>query len=330
MRKRFSSLFNPERFHGWNKTRSFFEGWYFKMVSTKGRTLAFIPGIAWDQHGQGHTFIQFLDGNKKESQYHRFSTEQFRAAPERFLVTIGGNVFSSDAVALNLDGIQGSVQFHNTIGWPKPWYAPGIMGPFSFVPFMECYHGIVSMDHEISGELAINGENIDMNGGRGYLEKDWGSSFPSAYTWMQSNHFEEPGISIKCSVARIPWLGSSFTGFICGLWLKDRLIRFTTYNRSRLKTCRIGMEQVSIELEHPDYRLSILAHRDQPTTLAAPIQGAMEGRIQETMQAKLQVHLVERTTNLVVFDGLGKFAGLEVAGAIERIETGKSKPTPRD
>ena len=184
MRKEIGSLFNPERFHGWNKSKSYFEGWYFKMVSPSGRAIAVIPGIAYDRNGNGHGFIQVLDGNKKESRYHRFSTDLFRAAPDRFLVAVGGNVFSDEAVTLNLDGLHGTVRLTHTVGWPKPWYSPGIMGPFSFVPFMECYHGIVSMDHALSGELMLGNEHIDLADGRGYIEKDWGSSFPSAYTWM--------------------------------------------------------------------------------------------------------------------------------------------------
>ncbi len=279
-----------------------------------------IPGIAYDPKGNGHAFIQLLDGNKKESRYLRFPTDAFRAAPDRFLVTVGGSVFSDEAIAINLEGVNGTVQFHNTVGWPRPWYSPGIMGPFSFIPFMECYHGIVSMDHRLSGSLEIDGERIVMDGGRGYIEKDWGSSFPSAYTWMQSNHFEEEGISIKCSVARIPWLGSSFTGFICGLWLKDKLIRFTTYNRSRLLKCQIGIELVVIELENPSYRLKIEAHRDHPTTLASPIHGAMEGRIQETMQATIEINLQEKVSQKSIYLAKGKNAGLEVAGEISRIQ----------
>lgn len=45
------------------------------------------------------------------------------------------------------------------------------MGPFAFVPFMECYHGIVSMDHIIQGELEIDGATVDFSNGRGYMEK---------------------------------------------------------------------------------------------------------------------------------------------------------------
>ena len=51
------------------------------------------------------------------------------------------------------------------------------MGPFSFVPLMECYHGILSMNHSLKGTLSFQGENLLFTGGKGYIEKDWGHSF---------------------------------------------------------------------------------------------------------------------------------------------------------
>jgi len=312
-------MFNPERFQGWGKTRSYFEGWYFKLVNPSGRSVAIIPGIAWDSAGEGHAFVQLLDGNKKTADYIRFSPDLFRAAEDEFLVTVGGNVFSEKVVNLNLQDVSGMVRFSGITGWPKPWYAPGIMGPFSFVPRMECYHGIVSLDHQLHGKINFKGEEIDFTGGRGYLEKDWGRSFPSAYIWMQSNHFEQEGVSLKCSVARIPWMGSSFTGFIAGLWLGDRLIRFTTYNRSELKKVSVDHSLVTIELKNPTYLLEVAAERDRATELASPIRGHMEGRIQETMTARINIRLINRQTKSVVFAGIGKYAGLEVAGALEQI-----------
>ena len=319
MFQRLTSLFNPERFQGHGKTRSYFEGWYFKLVSRDKRSLAIIPGLAYDEHGEGHAFIQILDGNKKTSSYIKFDVSQFRASKDKFLVTIGGNVFSDQQITLNLDELKGTISFRDTVGWPKPWYSPGIMGPFSFVPFMECYHGIVSMDHQLQGNMNLNGENIDFWDGRGYIEKDWGRSFPSAYTWMQSNHFSERGISLKCSVARIPWLRSSFTGFIAGLWYKDHLIRFTTYNSSELLKCGIEQNQVIIKLKNPDFLLDITANRSEATQLASPIRGAMEGRIQETMNARLDIKLSLIRSGKVVLEDSGMNAGLEVAGAVEEI-----------
>ena len=319
---RLQTFFHPERFQGWGKHRNYFEGWYFKVVSAdEHHAFAVIPGIAFDKAGEGHAFIQVLDGKNKTSEYHKFPISSFKPSVNEFSVQVGENVFSGDGVLLQLPSISGSLQFRGNVGWPKPIYSPGIMGPYAFAPFMECYHGIVSMDHILAGVLRVKGVDVDFEGGRGYLEKDWGRSFPSAYVWMQSNHFESPGISIKASVAMIPWLTGSFVGFIAGIWLKDRLIRFTTYNRSKLLKLEVDKDAVRLRISNPRYYLEVNGDRDQATELASPIQGAMDGRIEETMGAALHVILTDRKSGNIVFEGKGTSAGLEVAGNIKDIVT---------
>lgn len=78
--------------------------------------------------------------------------------------------------------------------------SPGVMGPFRFAPFMECYHGVLSLDHSVDGTLEVDGERISYEGGRGYTEKDWGRSFPSAWVWVQSNDFGRTGVSLRGTV----------------------------------------------------------------------------------------------------------------------------------
>ena len=207
----------------------------------------------------------------------------------------------------------------NPVPWPNHWYSPGIMGPYTFLPFMECYHGIVSMDHGIDGQIEVDGETLDFGNGRGYIEKDWGQSFPSAYIWLQTNHFSQPGISLKVSVAKIPYLGYSFVGFIAGLWLGDRLIQFTTYNRSVLRKSEIDTEKVVVVMENKKFRLEILVLREAATALASPILGLMDGRIEESMNARVEVNLVDRKSGKSIFNDVGRNAGLEVAGKIEEI-----------
>jgi len=320
MLNRLHAFFNSEQFHGWGKKRNYFEGWYFKVVNEQeDKAFAFIPGIAMDTAGNRHSFIQVLDGKKRTARYHRFSAESFKPTPRQFQLAIHENSFSQTALRLDLPDIQGEFHFSGNIPWPKPWYSPGIMGPFSFVPFMECYHGIVSMDHRLSGSIKVEGEEIDFTNGRGYMEKDWGRSFPSAYFWMQSNHFSQPGISFKCSVAKIPWLRSSFVGFIAGIWLQDRLIRFTTYNRSTLRRSLADEKRVDIVLENNNYLLQVIAHRDGVTELASPINGFMEGRIAESMTASLDVMLTDKKNKKVLLHDTGRNAGLEVAGNIKEI-----------
>lgn len=320
MFKKLNAFFNPEQFQGWGKKRNYFEGWYFKVVTADASSAyAIIPGIAMDTNGYQHSFIQVLDGKNKTAAYHRFASADFHPVPNQFNVSIQQNNFSESAIFLDLPDIKGELHFTGNIPWPKPWYSPGIMGPYAFVPFMECYHGIVSMDHQINGKLFLHDVVIDFDNGRGYIEKDWGRSFPSAYFWMQSNHFSKPGISLKCSVAKIPWVRNSFVGFIAGVWLHDRLIRFTTYNRSKLIKSFADENKVEIVMENKYYRLEIIAHRDKATSLASPIRGFMEGRIEESMTSTLEVVLSEKKTNRILLLDTGKNAGLEVAGNIAEI-----------
>ena len=320
MNRKFSAFFNPEQFQGWGKKRKYFEGWYFKVINAaETKAFAFIPGIAMDGAGNKQAFIQVLDGKKKTATYHRFMAKEFIPSPGKFLIKIDGNSFSEQQIRLDLPSIKGGLTFSGNIPWPKPWYSPGIMGPYAFVPFMECYHGIVSMDHSINGQLEIEGERIDFTKGRGYTEKDWGRSFPSAYFWMQTNHFSIPGISLKASVAKIPWIRKSFVGFIAGLWLQDRLIRFTTYNKSILRKSFADAGKVELVIENRKYRLEILAWRDVATALASPILGFMDGRIEESMTARIEVRLADRKNKTTVFHDTGRNAGLEVAGNIEEI-----------
>ncbi len=323
LHKKISSLFNPERYHGWGRSKRYFEGWYYKVISADEKhAFAFIPGIAMDDEGNRQAFIQVLNGKKLTADYIKFPPEAFETSHRNFKVTIGDNAFAMDQIRLNLENVRGSLSFKNQVPWPKKWYSPGIMGPYSFVPLMECYHGILSMDHEITGALEIKGETIDFSGGRGYMEKDWGHSFPSAYFWMQSNHFSDKGFSLKASVAKIPWLGSSFVGFIAGIYLQDRLIQFTTYNGTRLLKSFADETTVELVMQNKKHRIEIVAHRKDATALASPIMGFMDGRISESMTASIEVKLTDGKTGETLFEDTGHNAGLEVAGQTEQIIIG--------
>ena len=314
------AIFHPEQFQGRGKTNRYFEGWYYKVVNAdETEAIAFIPGIAMDVNGNQHAFVQVLDGIRRTAEYHTFDASEFHPRKGKFEIHLAGNFFSGTTLQLDLPGATDRLEFTKLTPWPNPWYSPGIMGPYTFVPFMECYHGILSMDHVISGELTILGKTIDFTNGHGYMEKDWGQSFPSAYFWMQTNHFSEPGISLKASVANIPWLGSSFTGFIAGIWIHDRLIQFTTYNGTRLLRSFADSRHVQLVMDNKNYRLEILAHREAVTQLASPISGFMTGRIEESMTSRIEVCLIDKKTNTIILKDTGRNAGLEVAGEIKEI-----------
>lgn len=319
--QKLKSLFFPERFQGWGRTASYFEGWYFKLLTADTtKALAIIPGIAMDEKKNKIAFIQVLDGIKNTSLFHRFPFGSFSSSFDDFRISIANNHFSHNGLELNeIPNLKGKIDFSKTIKWKSHWYGPGIMGPFTFLPFMECNHGIVSLDHELKGSLTCYKDTIDFTNGRGYTEKDWGKSFPLAYVWMQSNHFKVPGISIKVSIAKIPWFRFSFVGFIAGIWINDRLISFTSYNNSELKYLKISLNVVELALENKNYRLEASVDRKPGSSLFSPIRGLMEGKIEESLTSTIKVHLKDKKNDKIVLLDSGKNAGLEVAGKIEEI-----------
>jgi hypothetical protein len=305
-------------YHGWGHRKKYFEGWYFKIVdSTEEHRLAVIPGVSMDADGNQHSFIQVLDANKILSKYHTFDVKDFFPSQTTFKTRIANNSFTANGLSLNLPNIKGDLVFNNQVINPSTWHAPSIFGLRFFLPFMECYYGVISMSHQIEGTLEIDGKEVDFTGGRGFVDKDWGKSFPSAYIWMQSNHFTntEQG-ALFVSVFKAPWLGTSFVSFTAGFCLDGQLYRFSSYAGDQIKT-QLGESTVFIGLKNSRYHLRIAAHREHGSTLSIPIKGKMEGKVNESLDATIEIELYERGKR--IFSGSGRNAGLEVSGIVKEL-----------
>jgi tocopherol cyclase len=323
--RRFAIL-DPDRYHGHDRRPPYFEGWYYKLVdAAENARYAIIPGIFLnDDPAQEHAFIQVLNGTTAEATYHRYPVPLFWAARDRFDLRIGPNHFNNQVVELAIEdeqlSLHGRVHLANITPWPVSLLSPGIMGWYAWVPFMETYHGVVSLDHTLHGTLAANGETLAFDGGRGYVEKDWGAAFPSGYVWMQCNHFATPGTSLTASAAIIPWLRGAFGGFIVGLWHESELYRFATYTGARIERLVVDDQQVSWVMADRYRRLRITARREQGGLIYGPTRTEMGKRIGETMLATVDVYLQEwPTQERLVFSGTGRNAGLEVHGDISRL-----------
>ena len=320
----FTNILHPNRYHGFTKKPPYFEGWYYKLVSADEKSrFAIIPGVYLAKNPEkNHCFIQVFDSNADAVRYHRYPFDAFQAARDSFNVQVGRSTFSQDAISLDIEDefgkLQGELNFSGLNPWPVNVLSPGAMGWFAWVPFMECYHGVVSMDHQINGRLVMDGQDFDFSGGRGYIEKDWGKQFPSAWIWGQSNHFEAPGVSLMLSVAVIPWIGQSFGGFIIG-FLHDGVVhRFATYNRSKIESLSLTDAEVNLVVRNTTHRLHIKAIRVEGGLFQAPTTTEMDRRIIETLDAKLAVRF-EDLAGREIFSGTGQYSGLETVGDLDQL-----------
>jgi tocopherol cyclase len=313
-------LSHPEFFQGNKMKKNYFEGWYFKMVSGDGTSiLSIIPGIALSHDGkEQHAFIQIIDGKTALTSYYSFPIEDFVFSAEEFAIKIGKNYFSSDKVILNIQTdtshVSGEIDMSHQVKLPAHKIInPGIMGWYRFVPFMECYHGVVSLTHQLEGSLVKDGKEYNFSHGLGYIEKDWGSSMPSAWIWMQSNHFTKRNSSLMLSIANVPWLGKSFTGFL-GFFLHDSTIyRFATYTHAKLTLEESSADKTKITIRDKKYTFVIVASRNHAGLLKAPVKGSMDRRIPESIDASVRLTVLDRKNNVLVCDSTA-IAGLELVG----------------
>jgi hypothetical protein len=321
-----------EYYKGAKRKRRYFEGWYFKQVSAdRSEIWSFIPGISrGEEAGEGYSFVQVIEGRSGRTWWFEYPLEAFRASTDRLDIRVGGSVFAEKGIVLDLSSEEGRFRGELAFGpfrrLPSRVFWPGVMGPYSFVPFMECRHGLVSLDHGVEGSFEHDSRRVEMGRpgsgddgrGRGYIEKDWGSSMPSSWIWMQSNNFESAGDSFMLSIADIPWLGSAFTGFLCVGYLGGRgplggrLLREASYTGARLEDFRLEDGHLSLAVARGGSRLEVEASRARGGLLRAPVKGLLTRRISESVDARISLRWTRAGRTL--FEGEALRAGLELVG----------------
>ena len=163
---------------------------------------------------------------QKGSLYREFPVSRFRVNREKGIMKIGENLFSKKGIYLRFttsesEEISGILRFGR---FAEPKY--DIMGPFSYIPGMECRHAVYSMKHTVNGEVKVNDQIFRFENDMGYMEGDSGTSFPDRYIWTQ--HFIPEG-SVMLAAASIPLSGIRFTGTVGFLFYRNREYRFATY-----------------------------------------------------------------------------------------------------
>lgn len=315
-----------ELFQGRNKTKNYFEGWYFKNVSVdQKKVISIIPGVSIDTYDK-HAFIQTIINNtncnssKIETHYHRFSIDDFSYYDNPFGIVIEKNKFSCNGIELDLVdsdySLNGKLSFSELTKIKTSVVQPNTMGFFAYFPFMECYHEILSMNHTLNGSINLNEEVISFEHGKGYIEKDWGVSFPKDYIWIQSNNFENPTVSIMCSIANIPFIGTAFKGFICNLVINNTEYRFASYNLSKIKLVEYNDTNVKVLIEKDDLLLDIDAKMANGGNLKAPKNGVMKHIIKEGLNGIVSIKLMKKSEE-VIFSGTGNCCGIEVVESLE-------------
>ncbi len=305
-----SELFQGEKYL--NKNKNYFEGWYYKNTA-QNKGISFIPGINIDGT-KSEAFIQIITNNT--SYFVNYNIKEFKFSHKPFNIQIGDNTFSKEGININIEDksqnlkVHGNIKYTDNKNISTNTFAPNIMGPFSYIPFMECNHAIISMQNTNNGLIKINNEEIYFNNNRSYIEKDWGCSFPKSYIWCQGNNFQKTNASFMFSIADIPFKLFSFKGLICVLLIENTEFKFTTYNNAKILECDIKEDMFNITFKKDVYTLNIKSKYDKGLKLAAPVKGKMTKDIFESIATTVTVTL--KKGKEVILCDTSNMCGLEI------------------
>ena len=312
---RFYLIKNPEVFQGekYLKTnKSYFEGWYFKTVN-ENYGISFIPGINIDNTNK-KAFIQVITNSS--SYFINYNFNDFKFSNNPFYIKIKNNIFSKESIHIDIIDnmhnikINGDIKYTNSKNIRTSCLHPNIMGPFSYIPFMECNHAILSMQNIANGKLILNGTIINFKNDNGYIEKDWGISFPKSYIWCQGNNFRNKNASFMMAIADIPLKGFEFKGIICDIIIDNKEYKFTTYNNAKIIKYFIDDGFLFIILKKGNYYLEIKSIVDKGQKLSAPVKGKMQKDILESISANISITL--KLKEKVIFFDSSFNCGMEI------------------
>lgn len=311
-------LYKPHVFQGSLKKNNYFEGWYYKLVDTsQNLSLCLIPGVALD--GDPHGFIQYADTITGESGYIRFPISDLNFSSEALNLQLGPHTLTDQKIVLKSDknlplGID--ITLSEQVYYPVTALHPGIMGPFRFAPFMECYHGIHVVTSKAQGSVTIKGETYQLDDAKLYIEKDWGRSFPKEWIWLEASSFEEDDVHMMLSIANIPWIGKSFNGHLGYVWLGNIKIGLGTYRNSYFTLDEEG-DLLTITVGKGKYHIVITAKQRMPIDLIAPSLGNMTRHMKEDLNGLITLEVYH--DSVLIYQGASEFAGIERCGDIKAL-----------
>lgn len=285
-------------FQGSKQTKDYFEGWYFKQVTKDQKvTLSVIPGISLDEEDP-HCFIQVIESIHQRSYYIRYPLEAF-SYPAGMYAKIGNSTFSSRGIHLDIHDkdlkLTGDLSFSEFRKWTPSLYAPTVMGPFSYFKKMECNHEIVSFYHTLTGTLRLEKKKIDFEEGSGYIEKDFGTSFPKEYLWLESHHPKgKERATFFLSIAHIPLKITSFEGIIGALVTEKEEYHFASYYGCKKISEKKTEQGIELILRQGKFTVVVEWKTEAGLTLKAPKKGRMKEHIKEAVTGNFDLVIYEK------------------------------------
>ena len=302
-------IFKPTTLRGNLERNKFFEGWFQKIYSKEQKaSIVIIYGYATQNTQDKFGFIQILFPNQVNEIIY-FNRNAFSCDPHQHIVRMGENVLTTEiiniktndfTIHLKLKNNQVSKTFKNSMGYSY------------FLPNLPCYHAVLNTGHRVSGEIKQKNERFIIENEPGYLEKNWGTSFPETYYWLHAVDPNDPAVSLLFSRAEIEWIGRKFIRHVGHVRYDQKQVDFRSLKNFTVSILNSSEDKHEVQMTSNTLQLNISISHKSKVQFKGPFDGGLSRDIIHFPDSIIQIRLVEnskiRMLHLIGnFENLGAF-----------------------
>lgn len=299
----------PTTLRGNFERNKYFEGWFQKIYSKKyNASFVIIYGYATRNTEDTLGFIQILIPNKAP-QIIYFNKNEISCDSEQHIVRMGENLLTTETIQINANDINIRLKLMNN--QVKQTFKNS-MGYSYFLPNLPCYHSVLNTGHQVTGEIQQKEAGYVLNNDMGYLEKNWGTSFPESYIWLHAVDPHDSKVSMLFSLAEIKWIGKKFIKHVGHFHYDNKqidlrsLMSFATSNPSSSK------DKYQIRMISKTIQLDILIVFGNKVLLKGPQEGVLSSDIIHYIDADIQIQFSENNKTRMFqlvgnFENIGSF-----------------------
>lgn len=263
----------PIQLRGNIEKQNFFEGWFHKIYSPKHQTsFIIIYGYTTGNSDDKFGFIQILIPHKSIEIFY-FPKNEISFNPKQHIIQMGSNILSTKQIKINYKDININLNLLDN----QPIYSyKNSMGYSYFIPTLPCYHSVLNKSHYVSGEVNFHNQHYLMDSALGYMEKNWGTSFPENYFWMHAIDPSNPEISILFSQAEIKWLGKSFIKHLGHFRFNGEEINLKKLAKFEINYSFFNKDYTSVVIKSSQIKLEINFGKSTVFQFKGPVKGKLQ------------------------------------------------------
>jgi hypothetical protein len=281
--------YKPNSIRGTFERNKFFEGWFQKVYSKAHKaSFILIYGYATHNSDDEFGFLQVLIPNQVPELVY-FPKNEVSCDIEKHIFRMGNNLLTTELIRIDINGLRIDLNLKSS----QPFRTfKNSMGYTYFIPNLPCYHSVLNTAQSVSGEIQHKGLCYTLDHEMGYLEKNWGTTFPESYFWVHAIDPNNPAISLLFSRAKIVWLGKTYIKHVGYFCFDGQQIELRELKNFSVSNSNLGPENRSIQIRSASAHLDLALEYGREVLFKGPKDGALSRIIQHQTDASIKVSLI--------------------------------------